>query len=212
MYLTGFSLDSVFYDQNQNPIIINANGFKLPVWKYDGDFNLQWIKVFYGDESITYSSPIIQDQEQNLIFAANLPGLNLYYDDQVVEMEGGTHKILVKLSLEGEVVWIQSVDGENSSRYDICSDLDNNIYLASSFNSTIKYGDRTFHHTSNSPNAMYVISVSTNGDFRWQNQVHCINYSVSDIYSSQIHAMGTMFFYRATIATTHILMKFYSKR
>ena len=190
IYLTGLSLDSVYYDQNQNPIIVITDGFRLPVWKYDVDFNLQWIKVFYGDYSMPYSRPIIQDQEQNLIFTAYLQGLNLYYDDQVVEMEGDTHKILVKLSMDGEVIWIHSVDGESSSTFDICADMDNNIYLASSFNDAIKYGDQTFHHTFNSPNETYVLSVNANGDFRWQNQVHCINYSVSNIYPSQIHANG----------------------
>lgn len=201
LYLAGTSRDTMFLDQNQDTLIISSDDFKMPVWKYDTNFDLQWLKVFHADEDIPFSERMVLDQDMNIIIAAGFGGSNFYYDDQAINLNGNGHKALVKMTPNGEVSWVNFVNGESSSSYDVCVDQENNIYLLSSFSGTIHYHDQTFTQVGNSANQMYILALDEAGEFIWCNQTHSFAYGVSPIYPDRITAVGNDIFVTGSYKT-----------
>ncbi len=140
LYFSGRSQDTMYFDQNNDTIFALTYGFKLPIWKYDSDFNLQWVQVFYSDISIWGPNQITLDTENNLILASSFKGNTIFYEDLSIQYTSDDHILIAKVSSTGEVIWVKTVDGNfYSDNYAICSDDENNIYLTSTFIDTIYY-------------------------------------------------------------------------
>lgn len=172
IYVAGGSLDTMYFDQNNDTIIAPSGTFKMPVWKFDSDFNLQWLKVFYTDGSIVGRHPISIDEDNNIIIACNLEGYDLYCGNQTFQFQNERHILFSKITSSGEIIWIKTADGFfNTINYDLCCDADNNIYFTSRYYSTVTYDTVSITPVGDGACETFVFALNINGDLLWYNQI-----------------------------------------
>ncbi|MCD4694992.1 MAG: T9SS type A sorting domain-containing protein [Bacteroidales bacterium] len=172
LYFSGRSHDTMYFDQNNDTIFAPLGTWKMPVWKYDANFNLQWIKVFYSNYSIPGAGHLDLDTENNLVLASRFQGNTLYYEDQSFQYTMDEHILFTKISSTGDIIWVKTADGNfNPHKYDICSDEQNNIYFTSTYYDTIFYDSTLILPIYNNLSKAFVLSIDSEGDFRWYNRM-----------------------------------------
>jgi len=206
IYLSGISQDSIYINQDNDTIYAPSGIFKMPIWKFDADFNLEWLMVFYTDGSIVGRHPISLDVDNNIVFAANLEGNELYCGDQSFQFVNGASMLFGKISCSGEIIWIKTAGGSfDTIGYDLCCSEDNNIYFTSRYSSTVTFGDTAIVPTGLGACETFVLALNTNGDLIWFNQVYpqtswpvyvipkCIKVNDNGIYLSGEYEYDTYF-------------------
>ena len=172
LYFAGRSHDTMYFDQNNDTIYAPLGTWKMPVWKYDANFNLQWVQVLYSNYSIPGANHLTLDTEDNLILASIFYGNTLYYEDHTIQYLSDEHMLFTKISSTGDVIWVKTADGYfQPGQYDICSDEENNIYFASSYNDTVFYDSTLILPIYNDLSKAFVLSIDSEGDFRWYNRI-----------------------------------------
>ncbi len=173
MYFAGRSQATLYFDQNNDTIVTPYGGFKLPIWKYDQDFNLQWIQVIYSDQTIAGKNILTLDSENNLIVASQFMGNTIYYEDQEIQYIGDFHTLFTKVSTNGDIIWVKTVEGSvGSSNYVICSDQENNIYYTSTFSDTVFYDTILILPDHNTVPNTFVLSIDSSSNYRWHNRMN----------------------------------------
>jgi hypothetical protein len=163
----------------------------MPVWKYDPNFNLQLLKVFYCDGAITDKPKLsFINQQDNLIISGIMNGTEVNYDGQTFELKKDYHIIFAKITSSGEILWVKSADSDMENRLgDICVDENCEIYLTSCLKSDITYGNTTI-----SPSSIWregvVIKIDNDGNLKWFNQIRTLAQNYPDVFPNEIEVAG----------------------
>ncbi|MCF8368989.1 MAG: T9SS type A sorting domain-containing protein [Bacteroidales bacterium] len=172
IYFAGVSLDTIYYGPDNEVIIAPLGTFKIPVWKFDSDFNMQWIKVLYTDGSLSGKHPIVLDSDDNLIIASTFEGFNLFIENQIFEFETENHMLFAKFTNEGNIIWATTADGNfNTPNYDLCCDDSNNTYFTSSYYSAIIFDSTEIAPSGIINNETFLLSINSEGQLNWYNQI-----------------------------------------
>ena len=184
--ISGISKASTYFGPDNDTIYATSGTFKMPVWKLDADFNLQWLKVFYADGTISGNQYIsLIDQQSNLIVSSKLENNKLFFDDDTIVFNGDTHIIFIKISLSGDIQWIKSADGDFDNNEFYLHTSDNDIYFTSTFKNTITY-DNTNISTSSFWKETLILKINSNGELQWYNKIRSTAQNYPQIYPDEI--------------------------
>ncbi len=195
IYVLGISEGSVYYGPNNDTVSIPFGTIKMAVCKYNSDFSMQWLNVFYCDGSI-YSAHRISfiNQQNNLVISSEMHGNELHYGNQTFQFQKDHHIFISKITSSGDLLWVKSADSDSESRFtDLCVDDNNDIYLTSGLKSNLIYDSITI-----SPYSIWregvILKVDENGNFQWYNQIRVLAQNFPDIFPNEIKVFGDFVF------------------
>ncbi|HMS29363.1 MAG TPA: T9SS type A sorting domain-containing protein [Saprospiraceae bacterium] len=123
-----------------------AVGYNFFLIKMDSNFNILWMKTTYNSNIYLWDLKI--DLEDNIIVCGAFEGRDLKIDSFVIKNSetiyhptvglGDLEIFMLKLSAEGRVLWLKSLEGKDAeypSYGSITFDEENNIYLSGAFES-----------------------------------------------------------------------------
>lgn len=187
IFVTGRSNSSVYYGPDNDTITIPSNVIKMPIWKYDSGFNLQWLKVFYSDGSFELNSKLsFADDQNNIIIGGEVTGSELHYGDQTFTMQKYFHIIVSKITSSGDIIWLKNGDSDSENRFcDINVDDNNDVYIATCLKENLYYDSTII-----SPYGMWreglVFKVSNSGNLQWYSQIRNFAQNYPDIFLNEI--------------------------
>lgn len=166
----GYFLNSIDLDPGLNNNIAISHGFyDFYVSKLDSNGNFLWGHNFGGGDNDQINSLSI-DKFGNVIctgyhFNDTIdfdPGPGIYN----VAANGGRKVYILKLNQNGNLIWVESLDGEDGKS--VFTDTMSNIYLTGSFDGTIDFdfGVGIFNLTS-AWQDVFILKLDQNGNFLW---------------------------------------------
>lgn len=140
-----------------------AVGYNFFLIKMDSNFNILWMKTIYNNSIYLFDIKI--DLEDNIIVCGLFEGRDLKIDSFGVKNSetiyhpivglGDLEIFLLKLSAEGRVLWLKTIQGkdnEYTSYGSITFDEENNIYFSGAFESdTLRFNPITSLYKQSNP-------------------------------------------------------------
>lgn len=140
-----------------------AVGYNFFLIKMDSNFNILWMKTTYNNS--IYLQDIKIDLEDNIIVCGAFEGRDLKIDSFGIKNSetiyhptvglGDLEIFMLKLSAEGRVMWLKSLEGKDAeypSYGSITFDEENNIYFSGAFESdTLRFNPITSLYKQRNP-------------------------------------------------------------
>ena len=185
LYTVGFFNGSIDFDPGPATFNLTSNGlFDIFIQKLDSNGNFIWAKSFGGHLSDKGTS-ICRDNLGNLYITGAFkdtvdfdPGPAIYN----LSSQWGPDIFILKLDSAGNFVWARSIEGNTLSDYDtgnsITTDALGNLLITGYFSSTVDFdpGASTVNHTSLGLEDIFILKLSSNGNFIWVKTIGGINY------------------------------------
>ncbi len=146
VYLSGYMIDPVFNVGNDQFTNTGLTDFFLI--KYDSNGNQLWAKSADDNVSDSYGRSIVTDNNGNCYLTGTFSGPNITLGTTTL-MNNGTNAIYTaKYDPIGNVIWAKSAGGDSlHTSEDIDIDMNNNLLIAGSYNSTIiNFASYTLNH------------------------------------------------------------------
>ena len=166
------------FDPNAGTFMVNIDWEDIFILKLDNDGNFLWVRDFGAvQESRGYSVSI--DASGNVYATGYFRG-TVDFDPGVgtfnLVSSGDWDVFFLKLDGNGNLIWARGMvnsaatyysDSQHGSKIEI--DATGNVYTTGRYNGTVDFdfGVGTFNLTSNGGYDIYVLKMTTNGDFIW---------------------------------------------
>lgn len=168
VYCTGRFSGSI----NVGSINLNPSGsFNSFVIKLDASGNTLFAKSIGGTSSIT-SWAISSDVSGNTFVSGNYAGTTDFDpgpSTSLLTSVGSSNSFLLKLDVNGNFLWVNSIEGSNSSTRSIATDAFGNSYTVGSFNGTVDFdpGFGTTSVTSLGTSDLFIQKLDPNRGLLW---------------------------------------------
>jgi len=201
IYLVGSFTDEIDFDPGPSSNYLQSNGsHDIFVLKLDQNANFLWVKSF-GGIGLDYSTDIKIDGLGNVLvsgFHMGIVDFNPGGEGGVLTSIGHHSGFLLKLTSDGEFIWVKSFTGSGLNRI-LAFTLDewNNIYAVGYFASTTDFdpSENEFILTSNWDDEAFIVKLNEQGEFVWVKSIGGINdsraYSIDINEQNEIIVGGT---------------------
>jgi len=197
--VTGFFNQTSDFDPSSAIYDLTSDGTDIFIAKYSTNSNLIWAKKFTGGGGSDLSYGIKADRLGNIsltgIFASIMdfdPGPGIY---NLSNSTSGT--FIVQLDNNGNLNWAKQSTGVGLHRgHSIALDTLNNVYVTGLFEGTADFdpGAGIFNLTANGSQDIFIIKLSSSGEFSWAGKMGSSGYDVGfDIFvdrSRNIYTSG----------------------
>ncbi len=173
IYILGGFRNTMDFDASTNVFNLTSSGDEdVFIQKLDTDGNFIWTKSFGGTNGDVGRSLNI-DTNGNLYIYGGFSGTSDFDPGSGVSnltAQGSFDAFIVKLNNNGELIWNKRIRaGVSDERQSITIDLNENIYITGSFESTIDFDPNSTvqSFTSNGEEDIFLLKLNSNGDFVW---------------------------------------------
>lgn len=135
------------------------------VWalKLDADLNIQWQKL-YGGSNADYGYRGVLELEDGYIFLASTDS----FDGDVTGFHGGIDDIwVVRIDLEGNIIWQKCLGGNNSEHAGTLHKSDDGCFFIIGETDS-NNGDVSGNHSAQGYSDIWMIKLSESGELIWQ--------------------------------------------
>jgi len=161
-FVTGwFRSSSLHFDTFE---VKNTNTvYDLFIVKYDSMGSVKWANGAVG-KGVDYGTSLCIDPFDNLYVTG-------YFADTItfgsVTLPGPGNIFITKIDNNGNILWAKEY-GDGSITYDICTDLDGNIYVAGWFStSTSMFGSFTLTNSAPNYSEIFIMKLDSSGNVLW---------------------------------------------
>ncbi len=204
IYLSGNFNDTVFFNMEDGnkkyiPSINRTNSYLA---KTDSDGNFKWVKRI-GGLSNTSITGITVDNQSNTLLATGIYSNNLYTglsNDTILQLKSESAygaAFLLKTDQNGEVLWLNNIDGNNRKEtYSISvNPVNSSIVVHGHASRSIEFHNQSSNiiNTFTSNYQDFLVSYSSNGDYQWH-----YNFGKPNNYSYSIlkhNSLGELYTY-----------------
>ncbi len=175
VYITGFFHDTVDFDPDTGTFNLIANGLNSDIFilKLDTSGNFIWAKAMGGTD-LDLGQSIAIDDTGNIYLTGNFsatvdfdPGPGIY---ELVS-EGDTDIFVMKMDLQGNLLWAKSFGAQGSADQGTSLDIDasGNVYTTGAFRFTVDFNPGTgiYELTSNGYRDVFILKLDELGQFIW---------------------------------------------
>ncbi len=181
IYITGRYENSVDFDPSISGEFVRTaveqDGFLA---SYDSDGNFRWVNTW----PCATGFHVIVDNDGGVYVVSDLITANLTRfatedgfididpgpETSMYELGGYTDVLVLKIDTDGNYIWSRAYGGaESDNGRDITHDSENNIYIVGGFRDDVDFdpGPGTAVHTASGDLDGYLLSLSSDGDYRW---------------------------------------------
>ena len=169
--LAGRLQGTVDFDPGPGQTWLTSNGtMDAYVAKYTRDQQLLWVKQFGGSLS-DYARELDVDPAGNIYVAGNFRSSSADFGSYTLQSNGTEDTFIAKLDADGNVQWAGSLGsvGGNERTYSLDVTDNGDVFLAGGFWESVDFdpGPGTAIRTVAGSVDGYVLSLDTNGGFRW---------------------------------------------
>jgi len=161
-FITGwFRSSSIHFDTFE---VRNTNtGYDLFIVKYDSAGNVSWTKSNTG-KGFDFAGSLCIDPFDN-IFITGFFSDTISFDS--ISLPGPNKIFICKMDNNGNLLWAKEY-GDGSATYDICTDLDGNIYIAGWFTEpTSVFGSFTLVNSAPIYSEIFIMKLDSSGNVLW---------------------------------------------
>lgn len=180
LYATGFFLTQIDFSSGAGTMTLNSFGdFDAFLLKIDTAGNEQWAKQFGGFMGIDEGRSVVVDDSSNVyltgLFTGSAdfdPSNNMF----VLNAAGGSafEGYVVKLDLNGNLVWAKQLGGTNSDvARSISINSNGDLFVAGTYRGTadLDPGSSAANFTSNGSDDIFIVKLDRNGNFGWAKSI-----------------------------------------
>ena len=154
--------DALFGDVN----VPNEPGSHIFCAKYHADGALVWVKTASGKAGGS-GHGVAVDAQGNIYLGGNSSGSGQFGDKPLVTPKGSS-AVVVKLSPQGEVLWITQQFGEPSCLFhEITCDQEGRVWASGMFKGKATLGGETFTTTGDKDSDAFLCHFDTDGKLLW---------------------------------------------
>src|SRR5690606_31887790 len=169
----GYSRSNISGDKTEN----SRGGSDYWLLKFSSSGNLEWQKTLGGDQD-DYLADAKQTPEGDYILVgssnSNISG------DKTENSQGGRDYWIMKLNSTGELIWQNTIGGDNDDSAHEIELTDDGGYIIGGTSASSISGDRTVYNSSNSD--AWILKLDENGNILWQRAYDfLVNFSLSSL-------------------------------
>jgi len=177
VYSLGSFQDTVDFDPGSATVEITSQGeTDIFLTKFDVLGNFLWVKTF-GSADTEFGLSIALDNADNILITGYFE-TDLDFDPnagvEILTSNGNNDAFVVKLDNNGNYLWANNFgSGARDTGIDLAIDPSGNILVIGYFNNTADFdpGPGTANLTSFGDEDIFIVKLSTNGDYIWAKQL-----------------------------------------
>lgn len=180
LYATGFFLTQIDFSSGAGTLTLNSFGdFDAFLLKIDTAGNEQWAKQFGGFMGIEEGRSVVVDDSSNVyltgLFTGSAdfdPSNNMF----LLTAAGGSafEGYVVKLDINGDLVWAKQLGGTNSDvGRGISINSNGDLFVTGTYRGTadLDPGTSSANFTSNGSDDIFIVKLDRNGNFGWAKSI-----------------------------------------